>query len=111
MFCTRCGLKLRETDNFCSGCGTATANPAPPAGDPVRLSRSLHDRKIAGVCAGVARYLQVDPTLIRVIAVVALFWPVPSAAALAYIILWAVMPQDPRAITAPFAAPHFSTPR
>lgn len=31
-----------------------------------RLTRSQHDKKIAGVCGGLAEYLNVDPTLVRV---------------------------------------------
>ena len=32
-----------------------------------RLTRSLSDKKIFGVCGGLARYFNVDPTIIRVI--------------------------------------------
>ena len=32
-----------------------------------RLMRSGRDQKIAGVCAGVANYLDMDPTIVRVI--------------------------------------------
>jgi len=54
-----------------------------------RLTRSETDRKIAGVCGGLAVYFGIDPTLVRVAAVVAAFmgWGV-----LAYIIMWIVVP-------------------
>ena len=32
-----------------------------------QLMRSGHDKKIAGVCAGVAHYFDMDPTIVRVI--------------------------------------------
>ncbi|MBP5280577.1 MAG: PspC domain-containing protein [Erysipelotrichaceae bacterium] len=32
-----------------------------------KLYRSTIDKKIAGVCAGIADYLEVDPTLVRII--------------------------------------------
>ena len=32
-----------------------------------QLMRSGHDKKIAGVCAGVANYFDMDPTIVRVI--------------------------------------------
>ena len=32
-----------------------------------RLTRSRADRKIAGVCGGLAQYMNVDPTVIRII--------------------------------------------
>lgn len=37
-----------------------------------RLYRSRSDRRIWGVCGGLANFLSVDPTLIRVIAVISL---------------------------------------
>ncbi len=37
-----------------------------------KLYRSRHDRRICGVCGGLANYLSVDSTLIRVIAVISL---------------------------------------
>ncbi|WP_173218387.1 MULTISPECIES: PspC domain-containing protein [unclassified Streptococcus] len=52
--------------------------------------RSGHDKKIAGVCAGVAHYLDMDPTIVRVI------WGVFAccygAGIVAYIILWIIAP-------------------
>lgn len=33
-----------------------------------KLKRNLDDMKLAGVCSGIAHYLQVDPTIIRIIA-------------------------------------------
>jgi len=69
MYCTRCGQQLREGSNFCSQCG----QPARPevmaarAAPAERLVRIRTDKKIAGVCAGFARYMGVDVTLMRVI--------------------------------------------
>ena len=55
-----------------------------------QLMRSGHDKKIAGVCAGVAYYFDVDPTIVRVI------WGVLGfgygAGIVAYIILWMIAP-------------------
>ena len=61
---------------------------------PVRLlRRSRSDRMVAGVCAGLANYLRIDPTVVRIgFAVVAIItWGV---ALLAYLIAWAVMPEE-----------------
>jgi phage shock protein C len=97
MFCTKCGSTLRETDKYCSECAAPVARHAIAAGPHVeRLSRSRYDRKIAGVCAGIARHLGIDVTLLRVVAIVLLFWPVPFVAAFAYVLLWMVMPKEPR---------------
>jgi phage shock protein C len=49
-------------------------------------------RKIAGVCGGIAEYMNVDPTIIRLVTVLlALFY---GAAILAYIIMWLVVPEQ-----------------
>lgn len=59
-----------------------------------RLTRSTTDRRIAGVCGGVAKYLNVDPTVVRILFLVALlcgslgFW--------AYLIVWIAAPEDNR---------------
>ena len=55
-----------------------------------QLMRSGHDKKIAGVCAGVAHYFDMDPTIVRVIwGVLALGY---GAGIVAYIILWIIAP-------------------
>lgn len=59
-----------------------------------RLMRSITDRKIAGVCGGIAKYLNIDPTVVRIIFLVALicgslgFW--------AYLIVWIAAPEENR---------------
>ena len=55
-----------------------------------RLMRSGCDQKIAGVCAGVAHYLDIDPTIVRVIWGVLAFGY--GAGIVAYIILWIIAP-------------------
>ena len=55
-----------------------------------RLMRSSFDKKIAGVCAGVAHYLDIDPTIVRVIWGVLAFCY--GAGIIAYIILWIIAP-------------------
>jgi phage shock protein C len=67
--------------------------PESPSSRPVRrLTLSANDKKIAGVCGGIADYFGVDPTLVRVIAVIfALFfgWGV-----VAYLLAWWIMPKN-----------------
>ncbi|RSJ92835.1 DNA-binding transcriptional activator PspC [Streptococcus mitis] len=55
-----------------------------------RLMRSGRDQKIAGVCAGVAHYLDMDPTIVRVIWGVLAFCY--GVGIVAYIILWIIAP-------------------
>ena len=54
--------------------------------------RSRKDKMIGGVCGGIGEYFDVDPTIIRIIAVVGLF---AGAGILAYIVLWIVVPEEP----------------
>jgi phage shock protein C len=58
-----------------------------------QLRRSRSDRMLAGVCAGIANYLRIDPTLVRVgFAVLAIItWGI---ALLAYLVAWIVMPEE-----------------
>jgi len=58
-----------------------------------KLYRSTTDRKVAGVCAGVAKYLNIDPTVVRTIwAVLSLFAFFGIAA---YIICAIIIPEEP----------------
>ncbi|GIM82111.1 PspC domain-containing protein [Salinispora arenicola] len=70
---------------------TIGGTPQPPY---KQLRRPTTDRMIAGVASGVGRYLNVDPTLIRVIfAVTGLL--TGGIALLAYPIMWFLMPAEP----------------
>src|SRR5580692_5968526 len=65
MYCTKCGVELRENDRFCSNCGSRTAAAQPQL--PHALMLDKRNKKVAGVCAGFARYLGVDVVLVRVL--------------------------------------------
>ena len=56
-----------------------------------RLTRSSTDRKLAGVCAGIAEYFDLDPTLVRIGWVI--FSLMAGSGLLAYIICAVVMPE------------------
>ncbi len=57
-----------------------------------RLTRVEDGRMIAGVCAGLANYLGVDATVVRLIFVLlALF---AAGGVLLYLILWLIMPME-----------------
>jgi phage shock protein C len=96
MFCTRCGTQLDEQACYCSQCGAATGKAESPTSTPrhARLSRPRENAKIAGVCAGVARYAGLDLSLVRILWLVLAIWP-PGGGLLAYIICWIAMPKDP----------------
>jgi phage shock protein C len=58
-----------------------------------RIYRSRKDRVISGVCGGLAKYLGVDVTIIRVVWAVMIF--VVGTGLLAYIIAMIIIPQEP----------------
>jgi phage shock protein C len=91
MFCTKCGVRLREDDRFCSQCGSRTG-----LGHIVNSPRALmldkSNGKIGGVCAGFARYLEVDVILIRVLWLAIAI--TTGVGFLAYIAAWLIMPSD-----------------
>lgn len=58
-----------------------------------RLYKSKTDKKICGVCAGVAEYFDIDPTIIRVIwAVLAICY---GTGVLLYIVMAFILPERP----------------
>lgn len=60
--------------------------------DEKRLTRVDEGRMIAGVCAGLARYLGIDPTLVRIIFVLLAIFALGGV--LLYLILWLIMPME-----------------
>ncbi len=63
------------------------------------LTRSRTDRRIAGVCGGLAEYFQVDPTPIRLLWIILSVVPGAIAGGLiAYALAWILMPNAPAAL-------------
>lgn len=69
------------------------SNTPTPTGNAKRLYRSRKDRKIAGVCGGIAEYFNVDSTLIRLLFLFFFFFG--GGGLLVYIICWLVVPEAP----------------
>jgi len=75
------------------------APPLPPQPPPVKgrkLTRSRQHKIIAGVCGGIAEYLEIDPTVVRVAYVVASVFSALFPGFLAYIILAFLIPLPER---------------
>lgn len=59
-----------------------------------RLYRSRKNHMIAGVCGGLAEYFNVDPVIVRLVALLLLL-PGGAPGLLPYIILWILIPKNP----------------
>jgi phage shock protein C len=74
---------------------TFTENPNMETHSAPRLHRSATDRLCCGVCGGLAEYLSVDPSLVRLAFVVGTLWG--GIGLLLYIALAIVLPTDEQA--------------
>jgi phage shock protein C len=63
----------------------------PPERPYRRLTLSVTDKKIAGVCGGMAEYFGVDVTLVRLIAVVLAL--LGGSGLIIYLVAWLIMPK------------------
>ena len=93
MYCNACGTELPQRSRYCPQCGKSVAG-AGPAARPM-LERPRQGRKIAGVCLAVARYLEIDVTLVRILWVLLIF--VGGGGIVAYLVGWLIIPEDPLA--------------
>ena len=59
-----------------------------------RLYRSRTNRKIAGVCGGLGEYLNIDPTIMRLIYIMVILFSV-GLGLIDYVLMWVVMPEEP----------------
>ena len=100
MICANCHREIAEYSNFCYFCGARQSAPQKPAAGK-RLTRSATDRKIAGVCGGLAEYFEVDSTIVRLVWALFVLLPIPVVSAvLLYIAGWIIMPKAPLPVPA-----------
>ena len=98
MTCNRCAREIETDSVYCRFCG-AGVRPDSVRRDGVRpdgrgrLTRLPLEGRVAGVCAGVAAHLNLDPTLVRLgAAVLAIVPGLFIGGAIAYIAAWILMP-------------------
>jgi phage shock protein C len=104
MFCSSCGREIIESSNFCSTCGTRQSGRTAHK----HLTRSATDYKIAGVCGGIAEYLDIDSTVVRLVWVILSIVPGGVVGGfVAYLLAWIIIPKanvlTPAASSAPVA--------
>ena len=61
--------------------------------DAKKLYRSTDNRWLAGVCGGLAKHFDIDPTLVRVIFIVLAL--IGLGGVIIYLLLWVLVPQEP----------------
>jgi phage shock protein C len=96
--CLMCGKGITAEESviisgklYCKEC----AEKVKAEETPKKLYRSTKSRMLAGVCGGIAEYLNIDPTIIRIIFIALLFIP-PFRfwfPLVAYVILWIIVPE------------------
>lgn len=95
MICHQCRHELPENANFCLNCGRdqKASRTTPRTVRPLR--RSVSNRKLAGVCGGLANYFNVDVTIVRLLwVIVAIVPPASVLAVIAYLAGWLLMPGE-----------------
>ena len=93
MLCVHCQREIVDESVYCAFCGARQQGNRPQ--DNRRLRRSTSEKRIAGVCGGLAEYFNVDISLVR------LAWVVPTIVpgaiffgVLAYLAAWVLMPES-----------------
>ncbi len=91
MYCNACGKTIPDDARFCNYCGVGVGN------SPIRkkLVRLRSDRKIAGVCSGLAVYLELDPILMRLIWAFVTFVSGILPGIVVYVLAWIIIPEEP----------------
>ena len=57
-----------------------------------RLYRSSQDKQLGGVCGGLAGYLEIDPSVVRITSIILFF--VAGTGFLAYLVAWLIIPLE-----------------
>jgi len=94
MYCNYCGKVIADDSNLCAYCGKRVAGVIARQ----HLVRPRKGRKIAGVCLGLAEYLDLDVTLIRIVWAVCVICG--GVGAVAYLAAWVIIPEEPLMLAA-----------
>src|SRR5262252_6515970 len=92
MYCNACGKAIADDARYCSSCGSLVGHRPPPR----KLVRPRANRSIAGVCAGLGPYLDLDVTLVRLVWVLIVIFSGIFPGVLVYALAWIIVPEDPQ---------------
>ena len=91
MTCRQCAREIDADSAFCRFCGAAAS-----AEPQRRLTRMPGDGMIAGVCAGIAHYLNADVTLVRLVWIILSIFPgAILGGVIAYVAAWILIQEAP----------------
>jgi phage shock protein C len=91
MYCNACGKAIAEDDRVCSQCGEMVGILSTPK----TLMRSRTEKKIAGVCAGLAQYFGLDVTLVRIVCLFITLASGVCPGVITYLLAWIIVPSEP----------------
>ena len=103
LYCTKCGAANEEFAEFCVSCGDDLTKERAKKADKKdesaqtsekKLLRSRTNKMITGLAAGLAKYFDMEVDLMRILWVIAFFIS-GSTIAIVYLIMAAVIPQEP----------------
>jgi phage shock protein PspC (stress-responsive transcriptional regulator) len=91
--CPYCAEEIQDAATKCKHCGEMLNGKRGVDLSNLNFARSRSDRVLMGVCGGIARQINLDPTLVRVLAVVATI-ATGGTALVIYIVLGFVLPES-----------------
>src|SRR6266496_4464940 len=89
MYCNACGKAIAEDGRFCSYCGNVVGTLPTLK----KLVRSRAERKIAGVCVGLAQYFDLDVFFVRILCFFIALATGVYPGIVTYLLAWIIVPE------------------
>lgn len=92
--CPYCAEEIADAAVKCKHCGEFLPSESAAPRPPKKLTRSVRNRQLSGVCGGLAENLNMDPTIMRLIVVCATLFSGILPGLIAYIVAALVIPEE-----------------